>query len=45
MAKEPSSSQSTNPPTTRQTSKPISTDQAADHGLIEIPYDSVSIGQ
>ena len=45
MAKQPSSSQSTNPPATRQPSEPVSTDQAVDHGLIEIPYDSVSISQ
>ena len=45
MAKQPSSSQSTNPPATRQPSETVSTDQAVDHGLIEIPYDSVSISQ
>ena len=43
MAKEPSSSQSTNPPARQQPSEPVSTDQAVDHRLIEMPYDSVSI--
>ena len=43
MAKQPSSSQSTNPPAKQQPSGPVSTDQAVNHGLIEIPYDSVSI--
>ena len=42
MAKEPSSSQLPNPPATRQSSEPVSTDQAVDHGLIEIPYDCVN---
>ena len=45
MAKQPSSSQSTNPPATQQPSEPVSTGQADDHGLIGIPYDSVSISQ
>ena len=45
MAKQLSSSQSTNPPATWQANEPVSTDQAVDHGLIEIPYDSVSISQ
>ena len=45
MAKQPSSSQSTNPPATLQPSEPVSIYQAVDHRLIEIRYDSVSISE
>ena len=45
MAKQASSSYSKNPPVTWQPNEPVTTDQAVDDGLIEIPYDSVSISQ
>ena len=44
MAKQPSS-QSTDPPATRQPSEAVSADQAVSYGLIELPQDFLSISQ